>query len=172
MNNSQLNDIDITCKSDKRLLESRLYPIMKGFLTLVDQYPIAHIKGVSDKRTKVVDTACSPIYANTHIMFSTSVSEYGNSVILVENEMVVKYMIKEAALFCFHLDNFYKRIKSVNNIQELQLYYKQFKLKPKQVLDGLIADLKLYSGRYHFKLNVKSVVESYNNEKKRLVNKS
>lgn len=170
MEHSQRKNLEITNKNTNRLNESSLYSLMFEFTEQVEKYPAAHIDTEKDKRAKAIDAACAPLYASAHVVFTPSFNEYGNSVILVDNDMVVKYMTEEAALFTFHLDNFYKEIKKANNVQELQQYYKQFKLKPKQVLDGLIADLKLYAERYQFALDIKDVVTAFQAEKQRLAN--
>jgi hypothetical protein len=168
MNPSQLNNLEIMNKNNGKLSESLLYGIMSEFLVEVEKYPAAQIECEKDKRAKAIEAACSKLY-HAHTVFTPSVNDYGNSIILIDNDMPVKYMIDEAVNFCFHLDNFYTEIKKANSVQELQQYYKNFTLKPKLILDSLITDLKLLSDRYEFDIDVKTVVMAYNTEKNGLL---
>lgn len=140
-----------------KLEKSSVFSLISSFNEQVSLFPPAHIVCKSDKREKAVVKAANPLY-KYHTAFTRPVNEFGNSVVLVCNDVVVPYMIEEIAQFSVHLEEFLKEIKSANNVQELQLYYKQFTLKPKQLKDALIDDLKRYSEEFNFDIDIKSIV--------------
>lgn len=170
MTPTEENNVNIMKRNNDKLSKSALYGLMSEFVNEVSKYPSAHIECAKDKRQQAVERACAPIYP-AHTVFNVSFNDYGNSIILIANEMPVKYMALEAAAFAFHLENFYKEIKKGNSVQELQQYYKKFTLKPKQILDALILDLKQSAEDHKFELDIKASIAEFQAEKQRLTGK-
>ena len=158
---------DVQQRLATKLNESKAFTLMHDFQEEVAKYPAAHISCNNPKREAAVLKASEPLY-KFHTVFSTPKNEYGNSVILVSNDMVIPYMAKEVAAFVYHLEVFYQEIKKANNVQELQQYYKQFTLKPKQLSDALVEDAKLYAERYGFELDIRSMMDTFKAHKELL----
>jgi hypothetical protein len=149
-------------KINGRMSESKVCILMQNFIVGVSLYPASQVE-CKDKRVRVVEKASSELYP-LHSGFTVPFNDYGNSVVLIGNDMPVKHMINEVAQFIVHLENFINGIKKANGVQELKAYYDQFKtapkqLKPKQLVDALMEDLELYSVRYGFELNKREVAD-------------
>lgn len=156
-----MDNVSMQDKLNTRLNESCVYVLMKEFFDVVSLCPSAQVEIKSPKREKIISKESNKLY-HFHSNFGVPLNDYGNSVILIENHLPVKYMVEEVAQFIFFLELFYKEIKKANNIQELNAYYKQFKLKPKQLIDALLKDLELYSNRYIFEINKREIAMSIN----------
>jgi hypothetical protein len=150
--------------SDKKMDNSAVLSVMKPFLKEVNKYPAAHIECAKPKRADAVQKG-SNLLMPSHISFQTIFNEYSNSIILIGNEIAMPYMLKEVAYFNVYIEKFYQDIKKVNNIQELQSYYKQFKIKPKELVDALIKDLEYYSEKFDFDFDKKRELTFYKEEK-------
>lgn len=158
----------------ERLGGSKLFVAMKEWQTKVDVYPTtcdAVTHKVSPKRVRIIEEASNMLYP-LHTAFSKPISDYSNSIVLISNEIPVKFMIQEAAEFAHMLQEFRdgietfetpinKSINGVKDIQELQAYYKDFKFTKKQVLGLLIQDIHQYSEKYGFEFNKAEIVEGF-----------
>lgn len=145
----------------EKLDESKAFALMKAFHAEVSKYPANHIKIKNPKREDVIKDACDLLY-KYHTAFASLKHEYHNSVVLAGTSLIIPFLAREAAAFSHALEVFYHEIKAANEFQELQMYYKQFTLKPKQILDAVIEDAKLYAQRYAFDLDVKEMIGLYN----------
>jgi hypothetical protein len=142
---------------------------MVGFVEEVSKFPSAHIEASGkgkkkENKEKALRELSDKLYPY-HSCFNTPANEYANSVILISNEIAVPHMLKEVAMFVTHLEQFHQEAKKANAIQEMQAYYKRFTLKPKQLVDALVDDLKLYSERYKFTLELSTAMAQYKEEK-------
>lgn len=163
MNNTQQRIKD-------KLSASAVYTLMKAFQDEVSLYPPAYIECKKQKREDAVVRASNGLYAY-HTAFTSSLNDYGNSVVLVANDMVLPYMAKEVATFTHHLEQFTQAIKKANSVPELKDYYAKFTLKPKQLMDALIEDAKAFSEQYGFTVDVKELVSSCKAHKQELSGK-
>ena len=166
-------NLELKERLEQKLSESALVKLMSDFNKEVSHYPASLFDNLKDKRQRAVEAMSSQLYP-FHTVFSLPMNNYSSSVVLISNEVPVFLMAKEAAHFVFELENFYLETKKANSVQELQQYYKRFTLKPKQVVDALLEDLKMYAKKYEFEtkhnfvLDIKEVLAVFNEEKLRL----
>lgn len=160
-------NLELKRKLDEKLSQSSLYALMSDFNEEVSHYPASKFENLKDKRQRAVEDMSGKLYA-FHTVFSVPLNNYANSVVLISNETPVHLMAQEAAHFIVELETFYAETKKANSVQELQQYYKKFTLKPKQIVDALVSDLKMYAELYEFELDVKSVLNTLNEEKSNL----
>jgi hypothetical protein len=146
----------------EKLGNSKTYQLMNIFNNNASIYPASVIDAKSPKRDMAISKALDhkdkgiSLY-DYHTKFKSFVNEYSSSVVLICNDTPVNYMIEEVGGFVNALNDFYKEIKKSNNVQELQLYYKDFKLKPKEVVDAFIYEIGLYAEKYGFKIDKKEI---------------
>jgi len=154
-------------KITAKLNASKVHMLMADFTSNVSRYPVAHIDCKSPKRESAVLKACGPIFPYQTV-FTTPMNDYANSVVLIMNDVAVPFMAREVATFIYRLERFQDAIKQANNTQELQAYYKQFTLKPKQLIDALVEDVKEYAERYGFEMDIKTLIETCKEHKIKL----
>lgn len=136
---------------------------MEDWVNLSMKYPPNWIQyKENDKKTAdALDRICSPLFPY-HTQFRSVAHDYKGSVVLIGNENCIPHMITEAAQFGKMLDVFYSKIATTNSRQETAAYYKQFKLKSKDILAALIDDIKGYAEMYSFQVDVKYIVDTFN----------
>ena len=154
-------------KRNKQFTESSLTQIMFKWQEQVSVYPPNVITFAKEKRERQVSEVSFKLYDEVHTIFGPIINEYTNSVLLLDkkiedNSTAIAYMITEAAAFFTLIETFYSKISKVTNVQELNAYYKTFKLKPKEILTALIADIKLYSERHELGIDIAIVKDTYN----------
>jgi hypothetical protein len=158
-------------KITTKLNASKVHMLMAEFTAAVSRYPVAHIDCKSPKREAAVLKACEPIFPYQTV-FTTPTNDYANSVVLIMNDIAVPFMAREVATFIYHLERFQNAIKQANNTQELQAYYKQFTLKPKQLIDALVEDVKRYAECCGFEMDIKTLIETCKEHKLTLESKT
>jgi hypothetical protein len=162
-----MNIAEVQKRNDDKLTESKAHSLMVDFQQQADEYPAAIPSLIDNLKKKPLDalSAASNLMYPYHTACNSVINDYGNSIILIQNDMPVKHMINEIAMFVVHLERFYKETEKHKQIQSLNTHYKTFKLKPKMLVTALIDDLKLYSQRYDFTVDIKEVMIQYEENK-------
>lgn len=132
--------------------------ILNEFLSLVVKYPPAYITEAKPKREAAIAKCANETY-KVHNIFKNPINEFGNSVLLVCNDLAFPYMAREIGQFCACLEIFQQGIKKANSVQELQLYYKQFNLKPKDVIDEFMLEINDYIQEYGVDIDKKEIMQ-------------
>jgi len=155
--------------------ESKLFQYINNFVTKVMIYPESvmdfakepsglsfykyHYKNV--KRQKAVADECEKLYP-FHTMFSANFHSMKGTLILQGTPNSIKFLIEEAAIFTAQLEKFNKVIKTVNNIPELALYYKDtFMEKPNEVLPLLLDEIFSQSKKYGFEVDKVEIISTF-----------
>lgn len=158
------------------MVDSKTLSLMLDFQSKVAHYPPAKIeydvwlkaqetgqdenKLLKDKRRGIIKRSADALYP-VHTAFSKPVNDFRNSCVLISNDIAVNYMIDEAAEFVALLERFQQLTAQTKSVQELAAYYKEMALKPKQILDALVNDLKIYAEQFNFETDVKTWVTRY-----------
>ncbi len=140
----------------EKLSESKVHSLMSEFFEQVQHYPAAlpelidHLKKKQFDALAVASNTMYPYHSN----FSSSFNDYSSSVILICSERAVPYMVSEVATFVYYMEVFYKQTEKMKQNQGLYAYYKTFKVKPKMIIDAMFEDLKFYSEKFDFELDL------------------
>ncbi len=146
----------------KRLESSLLLNSINEFMTEVVKYPANVIENMKEKRERAV-VAGSNITWSAHNVFSETVARMEVSALLACNENIVPHYIEEAGQFAGKLRYLKAATSKIKHVQELQKYYgsKWVKLKEKDVLSGLIADLKEWSAEDGYPIDIKAIRDEF-----------
>ena len=108
---------------------------MKKYHDLVLKYPSSCIHYMKQKKRlkkrKTVSKGSDKLYfciLNLLVFFC----DFTGSVLLIQNDLPVNYMVKEVANFAALVDFLKLSTSKVNDVQELVKYYKDFTLKGKR----------------------------------------
>lgn len=150
--------------NSNKLNSSSTFCLMNGFVEKASLYPPAYINSPKQKREALIVKKSNEIYPH-HLIFNQHLTDFGNSIVLIANDIAINHMVKESARFAFCLDVFHDKIKGANSVQELQAYYKEFSLKSKDIKNSLLSELDTYAELYNFQLDKKSLSELFDYEK-------
>lgn len=151
----------VTLKNEEKLSKSKVFKLMNDFNDAVIINPAGQVitDKTKDKRVKVIQSVTKSLQ-KFHWAFKAPLKDYGDSVVLIGNELAINYMIEETMFFIEKLNEFYdalkniegvQNVKAITAVQELSPYYKNtFKLTQNKLKDALFEDILIYSEEYGF----------------------
>lgn len=129
-----MNLVETLKGNEEKLNKSGTYLLMKKYHDLVLKYPSSCIHYETEekakKREKTVSKGSDKLYF-LHTKFTSVFCDFTGSVLLIQNDLPVNYMVKEVANFAALVDFLKLSTSKVNDVQELVKYYKDFTLKEK-----------------------------------------
>ncbi|MFS1426082.1 hypothetical protein LMH73_002535 [Vibrio splendidus] len=165
-----MNYEQVVAQNNEKIESSAFYAVANQFLAFVEVYPPVMITAVKDdKKMVVLCKQADKVYAN-QTAFSPVVNDIKSSLILAGNDVVVPHYISEMAMFAVRLHRLTDSILALGSEtdrdiyalnQHLINYFKQIKLKQKDIQSAMVGDLKMMGDQFGFEVDVKASVTMY-----------
>jgi hypothetical protein len=165
-------------RSNKKINSSPLALIIASAIELLDQYPLNFIdaQGKGNKKEKreneIAKFIAKERMYQTQRSLSKPYGEYTNSLILIENNMAMPYMIEEVADLCLQLDKIQKLPSKVSQFPELKDFYTKLiidiNMSSKSLMDAAQVDLNRLSSKYEFEYSNEYFMTEFKLAQKRL----
>jgi len=147
----------------KRVQSSSLFKTLQPFVKNVAIFPESTFE-LKPKQMKQIKDLSWELYSY-HTVFESVFHNLKSSLVLQGTLKNLNFIVKEAALFAWRLDNFYNdktKDQIVKKNQHLQKYYKDnFSLKSKDVLSALLDDVQSISETYGLEYDKKELINFY-----------
>jgi hypothetical protein len=185
-----MDSVHLVEKINRKLAGSHFLTLVQPVIEVLSLYPTAHItvagnpkkadakerkmmkvldgvvsgKIIDDQLAQLVlrsEFAAMPSVYGCQTRVSLPVREYENSVILVENELAIDFMIKEVAQFWVAYRQAIEAQKPLKMYPEIVEFYRGAQLKEDAVKTALLADHAQYCGRYSVDQDKKACMDSY-----------
>ncbi|EGR2855603.1 hypothetical protein DC914_RS24350 [Vibrio parahaemolyticus] len=149
---------EITKSNQSKIENSYFHKTVKAMLDFIDVYPPSVMTKINDdKKLRKISVMADPVY-KLQSSFGSTVNDIKSSIILASNENVIPHFIDEMAMFAAKFKYLLEEKDKLKSSQELNAYYKDLKLKQKDIKDSLVSDLKQFSESFDIGIDIKQAI--------------
>ena len=130
---------------------------MQELCTILEIFPYSTMNIKKQKRDLKIFNLCYDLY-KFHSPLHTIVKQFETSVLLIQNEIAVPYLLAELSAFNKEYENLKKKVSKHKQYQEITKYYKIINYDQKWSRELLLRDLEKYSKMYNFNFKINESV--------------